>query len=367
MARLAMCGWESGSADEGGELSMIPGTISAGNQVNSVVANPRTGTFAWRARAVAPASAGVTQKIFRFPITDTPPNEVWVRFGIGLLVSAADVTARTALFDFLDGSTVQCGLGVDRSIASPVPITLALFGGTRNNSILASNGVFSTTSRHTCIEMHYIAHPTSGTLTVWNDGVQLMNYSGRTIVSSSRITGVAIGPRQTMTGGYPDVNNIGADFDDFAINDTTGTRNNGRIGQGGIIALWPNADTADKDWARSAGSDNYALVNSVPPDDDATYVTATSVGDRDLYEFGNLTNVNSIDAIAISGRLKTTFGAGAPVGFAMRSGATTGDVGSHQAAGAWTTFTDVIEADPNTAAAWTLEAVNSVQAGFTIL
>lgn len=216
-----------------------------------------------------------------------------------------------------------------------------------------------------CLEGHVITHATSGTATIWKDGIQIINFTGDTMESANaQFTSVRVGLRKFAGGSYCREAVL---LDDFAINDTTGSINNGRIGQGGIFPLYPNADTADKDWARSAGSDNYALVNSVPPDDDTTYVTATSVGDRDLYEFSNLTAVNSIDAIAVSGRLKTTGGAGAPVGFAMRSGATTGDVASHQAVGAWTTFTDVIEADPNTAAAWTLEAVNSLQAGFTVL
>jgi len=45
----------------------------------------------------------------------------------------------------------------------------------------------------------------------------------------------------------------------------------------------PNADTATKNWSRSAGGDNYALVDEVPSTD-ADYIYATS-DVADLYDF----------------------------------------------------------------------------------
>ena len=354
MARLAMCGWESGKAEELGTELVVAGDGLQFTTNSCTGLISRSGTYSWRLRCEG--NTGQTWRVVSLP---TPRNEIWVRLGVGGCAGDG-ATSPGSIWHFLqcyDGSTLQIALGY-----SDATRTVRVYRGT---TLIAEGGALPTSTTFVCVEARILIAAASGKVTVLVNGAQVLDYSGDTLESATeQITRVNVGMGLISSAGWHREVLI---LDDFAINDTTGTRNNGRIGQGGIIALWPNADTADKDWARSAGSDNYALVNSVPPDDDATYVTATSVGDRDLYEFGNLTNVNSIDAIAISGRLKTTFGAGAPVGFAMRSGATTGDVGSHQAAGAWTTFTDVVEADPNTAAAWTLAAVNSLQAGFTIL
>lgn len=49
-----------------------------------------------------------------------------------------------------------------------------------------------------------------------------------------------------------------------------------------IGCIVPDGDTATKDWTRSAGSDNYALVNEKPADT-TTYVYTDTVGNKDIY------------------------------------------------------------------------------------
>jgi len=351
MARLAMCGWESGSISEVPYIAIVGTGSLTGNNV-------RTGNYA----VSTYLSTGFYDTAERgpqwtFTLTNNPV-EIYFRLGVRLLLSGDSNNIVTTFMSFDYGVTRHITLRIAKSGA------IAAYLGGSTGVLRDAGGTLS--SSWSCVEGRVLIDNTIGRVQLWVNGVLVINFTGDTQNGGTAgINLVRLGIIQELNAG--DCGSSAFVFDDIAINDTTGSRNNGRIGQGGIYPLFPTADTADKDWARSAGSDNYALVNSYPPDDDTTYVTATSVGDRDLYEFGNLTNVNSIDAIAISGRLKTTFGAGAPVGFAMRSGATTGDVASHNVNAQWTTFTDVIETDPNTAAAWTLEAVNSVQAGFTIL
>ena len=346
MARLAMCGWESGRTDELGTYATASGS-------ESIQTLCRTGTYAYKAQGAGYVETNYSAQ--RAVTFNSQPSELWVRIAVlGQILNGPP----ESFLEFLDGATVQLVFATNN-----VGILL-LYRGT---TLIASGGAIPNSGSLVCVEAHIVFHGTTGSVTAWINGVQVLTFTGSTIsTANARATGFRFGVRK-FSGWLGGGDSSAFWLDDLAINDTTGSLNNGRIGQGGIFPLFPTADTADKDWARSAGSDNFSLVNSAPPDDDTTYVTATSVGDRDLYEFGNLTNVNSIDAVAVSGRLRTTVGAGAPVGFAMRSGATTGDVASHQVSGQWTTFTDVVEADPNTAAAWTLAAVNSLQAGFTIL
>ncbi len=73
-------------------------------------------------------------------------------------------------------------------------------------------------------------------------------------------------------------------IDDIAINTPTGSTQNSWPGLGKVIALKPEADTATKDWSASAGSDNYAMVDETPPDDETTYVTTSSTGAEDIYD-----------------------------------------------------------------------------------
>jgi len=358
MARLAMCGWESGQTSENNNLSVSATNVFA---AASCTLLSRTGLYALRTEYSAYYSTAEISN--NFPLLGSP-NEVFVRIGLSFPPDKVMSTWGIHILRFFDGGTQQLGIGI-LNVDGTFQVWRGASSGNNNGTLLAGGGQLLTYPNWSCLEARVVIHDTAGIVTVWANGLQIINYIGNTRTSgANQITSIRVGAQQAVNDYWMYSKLL---LDDFAINDTTGSINNGRIGQGGIFPLFPNADTADKDWARSTGANNYSLVNSIPPDEDTTYVTANSVGDRDLYEFGNLTNVNSIDAIAISGRLKTTVGAGAPVGFAMRSGATTGDVASHNVTGQWTTFTDVIEADPNTAAAWTLEAVNSLQAGFTIL
>lgn len=78
--------------------------------------------------------------------------------------------------------------------------------------------------------------------------------------------------------------------DDVYCLDTTGPApNNTFLGDVRIETLYPNAPGGHADWARSAGTINWALVNEHPPDDDTTYVTSNTPADKDSYNFTDLT------------------------------------------------------------------------------
>lgn len=55
-----------------------------------------------------------------------------------------------------------------------------------------------------------------------------------------------------------------------------------------LLLAGPNADTADSDWVPSTGTDNYAMVDEVPVDGDATYNSSDVVGALDLFDFAGL-------------------------------------------------------------------------------
>lgn len=193
----------------------------------------------------------------------------------------------------------------------------------------------------------------------------VMDFSGNTAnTGTASVNGISLG-FNTMFGGasLP----MGGIFDDLAVNDPSGTRNNSRIGQGGIIALFPIADTADKDFSRSAGSDNYSLVNSFPPDDDTTYVQHGVVDDMDLYQFQSMpTSLTTVSAVQLVGRMKSVYGSGAKGALTAKSDDTT-------LVQSWTAFgtaygyqSKIMDTDPDTGVAWTDTKINSLQAGVTV-
>lgn len=91
----------------------------------------------------------------------------------------------------------------------------------------------------------------------------------------------------TIFGCFTDAADATLDYivDDLAINDTAGSFENTWCGEGEVIVLRPNGNGDNSDWGGSDGNstDNYLLVNEVPPDS-ATYVQDDTSGQIDDYE-----------------------------------------------------------------------------------
>ncbi len=73
-------------------------------------------------------------------------------------------------------------------------------------------------------------------------------------------------------------------LDDIAINDTVGSRNISWVGAGSIIGIQVTGEGTYSEFTPTPGSgeDNWEDVDDVPAND-ATYVSSTSLGDKDTY------------------------------------------------------------------------------------
>jgi hypothetical protein len=82
-------------------------------------------------------------------------------------------------------------------------------------------------------------------------------------------------------------------MDDFYVLDTSGTVNNNFLGPCMVEGLLPNANTTDKDFVTSTGTDHYALVDDVPCDENTSYVDGDTTGDKDIWQYENLSQIDS--------------------------------------------------------------------------
>jgi hypothetical protein len=254
----------------------------------------------------------------------------------------------------MDGSTRQLGLIVG------VTGGVSLFRGA---TLITAGGVIGVDT-WTCFEVYAVIHASSGTIQVWQDGKLVIDFTGDTLESAvEQITSVRLGVLRAWYGTDP----AEICFDDFALNDTTGSVNNGRIGQGGIYPLRPVADTDVKAFTPSTGVDNYAMVDEAQLDGDATYVTGVNSGERDLYNITSLSTLGQVDAIAVVGGFRASAGAGARLAPTLRSGATVAVGSSWTGTNTYQVGTHIWDADPNTSLPWTLTALQSLQVGATML
>lgn len=87
--------------------------------------------------------------------------------------------------------------------------------------------------------------------------------------------------------------NTGMIIQDLYVFDQNGTVNNDFAGDSSMGCIYPKADV-HTDWTPSAGSTHFPLVNEHICDDDATYISSLIAGQRDEFDFDDVTVVGEI-------------------------------------------------------------------------
>lgn len=209
------------------------------------------------------------------------------------------------------------------------------------------------------IEIETVISDTVGRVTVFVNGASVINLTNQdtkngvpTTVDNVEFVG---GAEYLSQGGI-------YWYDDLYVTDT-GTR----LGESRVETLYPNADTAVKQWTPLTGTENYAMVDEAQCDGDTTYVFASSTA-TDNYDFGNLSdNPSAVRAVQAVTFAKKTDTATRNLYLQTVSGATTSDGPPIPLLSTYTRFNRIMETDPNTAAAWTYPDVNTVKGGPKIL
>lgn len=140
------------------------------------------------------------------------------------------------------------------------------------------------------------------------------------------------------------------------------------LGQIYAEPLTVTADTADKDFLRSTGADNYALIDETVVDE-TDYVQSGTVGDMDLYTLSNLSdNPASIPFVQtvmvpkmseVGTRvLRSVLKSSSSLSYSDQRGVT-------EASGGRINFHRFLT-DPNGGGAWTQSAVNALTAGMEV-
>ena len=199
------------------------------------------------------------------------------------------------------------------------------------------------------IEMEWVKSATVGVAKVYLNGVLVLN-----------LTNVNTGTLavDALSTYWPQ---------EYWIDDLYVTNTSTRLGEIRIDTIRPTADTADKDWTPSAGTDNYAMV------DEATfsttdYLSSTTVGDKDYYALGDLSfepaNIYAVRLLTLAKKddaTTRTFRGNIKSSSSEANGTTRG-LGT-----SYTFYGDIFPTDPNGSIAWTQASINSLQAGIEVV
>lgn len=157
-------------------------------------------------------------------------------------------------------------------------------------------------------------------------------------------------------------------WDDIVVMDTTGSKNNGFLGDLKIETLYPDGDSAQIDFTPTgAGSTNADRVDEgdAGHDGDTTYVESSTVGHVDRYSYGDLTTGGILDIYAVQTNsvVKKDDAGTRSYRNILKTGTTTSNGTTVSPTTDYQLYSDVHELDPDTASDWTESGVNGIEAG----
>jgi hypothetical protein len=156
-------------------------------------------------------------------------------------------------------------------------------------------------------------------------------------------------------------------WDDIYILDDQGSVNNDFKGDSAVRGILPNGDGASTGWTPSTGSSHFALVDDAATNpNDSDYNRGVNAGDRDLYDYANLTGLlnGPISGIMVTSDMRMETTGIATVKVVVRQGGVNYDQATHTVNGTGVRgHTQVIENSPDDAAPWEVADIDNAQIG----
>lgn len=133
------------------------------------------------------------------------------------------------------------------------------------------------------------------------------------------------------------------------------------IGELQCVYLPPNGDTIVADWTPSTGTDDYAMVDELDPND-LDYLYAVAAADLTELDLTDLPpEITYIRGLQLLGRLSKTDSGAAMVTFGMNSNGVVEDAPERPVTVEPTYWWDFMNTDPDSGARWTRTSLNAAK------
>lgn len=237
--------------------------------------------------------------------------------------------------------TIQCELRLTSTYQLQV---------TRNGTVLATGSRVLEAGRWYYVEWTLNIADAGGSTVVAVDQVTDINASGL-----DTRNGLATAQRFRVGMDINDGNGCPIDMTDLYIADDATRRGDCRID-----VLLPNGAGTHADWTGAATD----VDDPATPDDDTTYATTATAGHRSTFALGALAaGAVSVKGVAVNHRMRKD-DAGARTARAMvRSGATDDPSDTFSVSDSYAWRQALWDDNPDTGAAWSVAAVNALEAG----
>jgi hypothetical protein len=355
MARLFTSGFELNSITDGVEFTTNTATVQI------VTTNPRSGTYHGR---VSGSSNGFWRQNVR---TSNSSLGTTGYIGVGICVHSA-VNASTQLVRW---STTTNGMQSNITLKSDNTLVLLKANGTQVGSASAALNI----DQWYYVELKMTSNATIGSTTLEGrlDGaVFATGANSNTSVFARALIGLITGT-QTSADVY---------FDDWKVNDDSGSDQNGYPGSGKVLLAVPGGNGETVQWSiggSSAAATNWQGVADA--NDGTSYNSTSTLGREDLYAVGSLGlhSYDTINLVQVGARFANISSADATASFKVEIEKASGGTKAQSAAiipnsTAWRTnnpstagdaYALTAYADPD-GGPWTSATLDSMRIGQTL-
>lgn len=325
-----------GDSGDGGLDFMKDHVWVSTNQFSALVddGTARTGNLYFR--ALPSGNAGVNSNRLVLPSSYTD-----LGMALGIRFPALPSTSNRNLLTFVDVSNNE----VVSLVIQPDGTIQAYAGDTTTGTLLSSSSKRLRSSSWEHLEVHIIVSSSVGEIEIRLNEVTVLHVTGLDL-GTSEITGFSVPPIGSGTGEMH--------FDDMVFWDATGTTGNDFLGRVRVSTVFPDADGSTFDWS-STEANGYEAVGEVPPDEDTTYISASTVNDVAELEVPTLpTDIDTIEGVYVPVLARQETAGSTNMQISIISGGIE-DTGDEQPIGdTYGYYGQVFPSDPNTSGAkWT--------------
>lgn len=285
-----------------------------------------------------------------FTATKNFANKTTVIAGCGYRVSSFGTVG--SIMSFLDMNT---GFQMELRLLTTGQVRV-----TRNGTTLATSSIFLIAGAYNSIEFKVTISSTVGAYEVRLNGTNILSASGVNTQGQSNAF-----VNQVRLGGNTNGATFSADWDDFYLCDDTGAQYNDFLGDVRVNCLFPNGEGGNSAWVPNSGSVHNDRVREVAPDDDTTYLSSLTPGDRDTWTFGDLASTSgTVKGIQIVPYLRKDDAGVRTVAPVSRIGGVNYDHANLPNLPTTYVFQpQVVELSPATGVAWTVSEINGAEWG----
>lgn len=326
--------------------------FSEGFELQDVVGLTTTGSIVTTRKRSGSASLELAKTGYlNLPVSDLA--EFFIRFG---LYKVSGAGTQGFYMYWRHGTTVLGSLYIN--FASNAFLEAKVSTTTQDTGTIPLSG-----SIWYLLEVHVTIDDATGVIETKVDGVTDATFSGDTKPGAdAHVDNIYF---YSESGGLSQSFNF--DLDDIGINDTAGGVDDSWLGDGRIIVIKPNGDTATLQLTPSAAVDHNTLVDDIPADGDTTYVEGSVVDERDIYDLAacGLSDV-IITRIWTEARAKDTASSGKTIALITKaSGGAEVEGGDVVLAGTYTVKVLGAEqlVNPVDSAAWEVADIDALQGG----